>query len=48
MICEKIKYFIIDFYYNYINFNKDRCYECKEVPFESGHCECWYFLKKHK
>ena len=43
MICLKIYKYLNDFYYNYINYHKDRCYECKQIPVDTGHCECWYF-----
>lgn len=38
MICKKL----IDFYYNYISYNKYRCYECKKIMVDTGNCECWY------
>ena len=38
MNCKRL----IDFYYNYINYNKNRCYECKKIMVDAGNCECWY------
>jgi hypothetical protein len=37
---------IINFYYDHINFNLHRCYECKNISYESGNCECWYSSSK--
>jgi hypothetical protein len=51
MNCNKLNEIIIEFYYNYINYNKDRCYECKNVQSDTGNCECWYDTisqRKHK
>lgn len=48
MKCEKINNFLIEFYYNYINYHKDRCCECKKIIIHTGHCECWYDTWKDK
>ena len=48
MNCDKLNKYLIDFYYNYINYNPDRCYECKNITVDTGQCECWYFTWKNK
>lgn len=48
MNCDKLNKYLIDFYYNYINYHPDRCYDCKNITVDTGHCECWYFTWKDK
>ena len=41
-ICNYLIYSLKELYYNYINYNSNRCYECKGIMVGTGHCECWY------
>lgn len=42
-ICNYLIYSLKELYYNYINYNMNRCPECKRVVKDTGHCECWYY-----
>ena len=41
-ICKLLIYSLKEFFYKHINYNSNRCFECKRVMVDSGNCECWY------
>ena len=40
-ICKYLIYSLTEFFYKHINYNSNRCFECKKILFETSNCECW-------